>query len=166
MFMDHLFSPWRMNYISGTEKPQGCIFCELPKLDDGHANLIFHRAHQHFLILNRFPYTSGHVMVVPFRHVAELSALTSAERAEMMELVNQCTSVLQQIYQPQGFNIGINLGAAAGAGVAQHLHMHIVPRWVGDANFITTVGQTRVLPQSLEECYDKIIAGFNQAQSE
>ncbi|HLE73345.1 MAG TPA: HIT domain-containing protein, partial [Anaerolineales bacterium] len=136
--MRRLFSPWRMPYIGrdkAAEKAKGCVFCRALKQEDGPGNLIIQRGQQAFVILNRFPYTSGHLMVLPFTHVANLYELDAATRAEMMELMNTATQVLARVYQPQGFNLGANLGAAAGAGLEEHLHLHVLPRWAGDTNF-------------------------------
>lgn len=148
--METMWSPWRMKYINNTDKPGECVFCTAPQLPDGPDNLIVHRGEHAFVILNRFPYTTGHLMIVPFEHQSSLDALTTETRAEMMELVNQAIKVMRKEYKPQGFNVGINLGSAAGAGIAEHMHIHIVPRWNGDTNFMSTVGEVRVLPEELE----------------
>lgn len=158
--MDTLWSPWRMKYITNYENPGKCIFCTAPEVADGPENLIVHREKFAYVILNRFPYTTGHVMVVPFDHQSTLDALSAETRCEMMELVNHTIKVMRKVYKPQGFNVGINLGSAAGAGIAEHVHIHIVPRWVGDTNFMTTVGETRVLPEDLESTYNKLAQGW------
>jgi ATP adenylyltransferase len=158
--MDTLWSPWRMKYITNYENPGKCIFCAFPEMQDGPENLIVRREKLAFVILNRFPYTTGHVMVVPFDHQSSLDALSAETRFEMMELVNQTIKVMRKVYKPQGFNVGINLGSAAGAGIAEHVHIHIVPRWVGDTNFMSTVGETRVLPEDLESTYTKLALGW------
>ncbi len=154
--MDTLWSPWRMRYISDSEKPDECIFCAYPKMQDGIENLIVHREKTAFVILNRYPYTSGHLMVVPFQHAPSIEELSAETRAEMMELVNQALGVLRKVYQPEGFNIGINMGSAAGAGIAEHAHIHVVPRWVGDTNFMSVTGETRVIPESIETTFKRI----------
>ena len=154
--MDTLWSPWRMRYISDNEKPGECIFCSYPKLQDGIKNLIVHRGKTAYVILNRFPYTSGHLMVVPFDHAASIEDLSPAIRAEMMELVTEAIGILRKVYQPEGFNIGINMGSAAGAGIAEHAHIHIVPRWGGDTNFMSTTGETRVIPEDMSISYKRI----------
>jgi ATP adenylyltransferase len=154
-FMKNLWSPWRMRYITEFKK-NGCVFCAALKLEDGIENLILYRGGKAFVILNAFPYTSGHLMVLPYQHVPDLSDLDVATRSEMMELVTKTSQVLRAIYSPEGFNIGINMGEAAGAGIEEHIHIHIVPRWVGDTNFMTAVGQTRVLPEALEETYRRV----------
>jgi len=154
--MDSLWSPWRMKYITNYDKPGECVFCTAPQQTDGAENLIIHRGKAVFVILNRFPYTSGHLMIVPFEHQSSIEALTPEVRFEMMELVNEAIKVMRKVYKPQGFNIGINLGAAAGAGIAEHVHIHIVPRWNGDTNFMSTIGETRVLPEELEVTLERL----------
>jgi ATP adenylyltransferase len=158
--MNRIWSPWRMKYIEKNEKEDGCVFCNAQARDDSAANLIAFRGKRAFVILNLYPYTSGHLMVVPFEHLATLEELNPATRAEMMELTSQCMVVLQKNYQPQGFNMGANIGKAAGAGVPGHVHIHIVPRWGGDTNFMTTLGEARVLPELLEDTYKRIREGF------
>jgi ATP adenylyltransferase len=161
--MQRLFSPWRKAYIDRdkvAEKEQGCVFCQALKQEDGPENLIVHRGQSAFVIINRYPYTSGHLMVLPFDHVAHLNDINEATRAEMMELVTEATRVLKKIYSPGGFNLGANLGAAAGAGIEEHLHLHVLPRWFGDTNFISTVGETRVLPEELEVTWRRLKAGW------
>jgi ATP adenylyltransferase len=159
--MNHLWSPWRMKYIESHEKEEGCVFCNAHAKEDGAANLIVSRGEHAFVILNRYPYTSGHLMVIPFEHAATLEELASTTRAEMMELTSQCTTVLRKTYNPQGFNVGVNIGEAAGAGVPGHVHIHIVPRWGGDTNFMSAVGETRVLPEALEDTYKRVCEGFS-----
>ena len=159
--MNHIWSPWRMKYIEKTEKEEGCVFCSAQTEEDGAANLIAFRGQRAFVILNLYPYTSGHLMVIPFEHVATLEELDQATRAEMMELTSRCTTVLKTIYKPHGFNIGVNIGEAAGAGVAGHVHIHIVPRWKGDTNFMSSVGGTRVLPEALEVTYERVKEEFD-----
>jgi ATP adenylyltransferase len=159
--MKHLWAAWRMKYISKAEPETGCVFCRAQARMDNAENLIVARGTASFVILNKFPYTSGHVMVVPFQHTETLEQLDAPTRTEMMELVSRATAVLRKVYQPQGFNIGINIGAAAGAGVPAHIHIHIVPRWGGDTNFMSTIGEVRVLPEELEESYRRIKDGWD-----
>lgn len=156
--MDHIFSPWRMAYIQSEKSTTHCVFCSALGQEDSPENLIIYRGQNNFVILNRFPYTSGHLMVLPLEHKPQLDSVDSATRSELMELTTRATQVLGDIYHPQGFNIGINLGAAAGAGIEEHLHMHIVPRWFGDTNYMTAVGKTRVMPEALEESWRRITA--------
>lgn len=142
-----------MKYIQKQERPAGCIFCEALQKEDGLENLIVVRATQSFVILNRYPYNNGHLMVVPFEHVPSIEDLAPDARQELMELVNQSIGMLRSIYHPDAFNLGANIGAAAGAGVESHVHIHIVPRWNGDTNFMSVVGETRVLPEEMAETY-------------
>jgi ATP adenylyltransferase len=156
--MDYLWTPWRYAYIATvakSDKKDACIFCELPKLPDAEAGIV-HRGQHCFIILNSFPYTSGHVMIVPFAHLDELDKLPAETASEMMALSQKMERVLRQVYSPDGINLGMNLGRAAGAGVAGHVHMHVLPRWVGDTNFMTVIGETRVLPEAPDVTYERI----------
>lgn len=153
--MEHLWSPWRLAYITGGAASGGCVFCAA--LTDPAADLlIVHRGHTCFVILNLFPYNNGHLMVIPTRHIPSLASATPEERCELMELTAHAESALTEAYAPNGLNMGINLGKPAGAGVLDHVHMHIVPRWDGDTNFMTVVGRTRVLPEELPDTAAKL----------
>lgn len=158
--MEQLWAPWRAQYFEN-HKGEGCIFCDLPAMDDDAKTLILYRGEKSFVIMNAYPYAAGHLMVVPFRHVARLSALTTEERQEIMDLAARCESVITAAMNPEGFNVGFNLGRAGGAGVDAHLHCHIVPRWVGDTNFMPVIGGTRVINESLEDTYYKIKECFS-----
>lgn len=158
--MDYLWSPWRYRYLTEIPKLQRCIFCEMAAANQDEAHLIVHRGELNFVVLNRFPYTSGHLMVVPYRHVAELAALNVAESNEMMALVRVAEHHLRMIYRPDGLNLGMNIGESAGAGIAGHIHMHMLPRWTGDANFMTTVNETRVLPEELPVTWRRLRQAF------
>jgi ATP adenylyltransferase len=144
-----------MEYIE-SNKEEGCVFCSAQEMDDSAENLIAFRGEHAYVILNRYPYTSGHLMVVPFDHKPNLEALDAQTRAEMMELTSQCMTVLRKIYHPEAFNMGANIGESAGAGIKSHVHIHIVPRWQGDTNFMTVVGDTRVLPEAIEITYQRV----------
>lgn len=158
--MEHLWSPWRYKYISSAVEQQGCVFCRIDREHRDEENLIIHRAVLNFIVLNMFPYTSGHLMVVPYQHEASLAESTQETTTEMIELAKQAQLALEAEYHPDGFNIGMNLGRSAGAGVADHLHLHVVPRWSGDANFVSIVGETRVLPEELATTYSKLKKHF------
>ena len=154
--MENLWSPWRMKYITDAENSGACVFCTAPTQQDSVANLIVHRGKDCYAILNRYPYTSGHIMIVPYLHVAGIDLLTPEVRFEMIEMVNTAIGVLRAVYQPDGFNIGINMGVAGGAGISEHAHIHIVPRWAGDTNFMSTTAETRVIPEDLEVTFKRI----------
>lgn len=145
-----------MKYVQAEKRKDECAFCTELAQTDGPGNLIIVRGQRVFVILNRYPYTSGHLMIVPFEHHSTLGALDCETRTEMMECTNQAIQVLQTVYHAQGFNVGINIGEAAGAGITEHVHMHVVPRWSGDTNFMTSLGKTRVLPEALEETYWRV----------
>ncbi len=150
-----------MAYIANHRKVEGCVFCNEAALPDGPENLIVYRGRRAFVILNRYPYTSGHLMVVPFAHQPSLDLLDAETRAEMMELVTQSMRVLQAVYCPHGFNLGANIGEAAGAGIADHVHLHVVPRWSSDTNFMSSLGQTRVLPEELEQTWQRMTQAWD-----
>lgn len=157
---ERLWAPWRLTYIeraSGSGDHEGCIFVDLPAQGDDRKNLILYRGERAFVMLNAFPYTNGHLMVAPYRHTADIAELDDQELLEINRLVANCTVWIRKAYRPDGFNIGVNVGRAAGAGIPTHIHWHIVPRWDGDTNFMTVVGEVRVLPQSLEESYDRLL---------
>jgi ATP adenylyltransferase len=164
--VDRLYTPWRYDYIKGTsgEKTghgQGCVFCSLrDRSDEDEQTFILQRALHNFVVLNIYPYTSGHLMIVPYEHAAELSVLPKETSDELMDLAKRAQAILRDVYLPHGFNLGINLGQAAGAGVADHLHLHVLPRWSGDSNFMTTVAETRVLPEDLKTTYSKLKSLF------
>lgn len=153
--MDYLWTPWRYAYVAGASKESGCIFCELPKESDEQARIVYRGEHC-YVILNTYPYTNGHVMIVPYAHLDELQKLPADAAAEMMALTQRMERVLRALYKPDGINLGMNIGKAAGAGVAGHIHMHILPRWVADANFVSVIGETRVLPETLEVTWERI----------
>ena len=160
--MNYLWSPWRMPYIETQNQSERCVFCEVLKREDDEENLIILRSKTSFVIMNRYPYTSGHVMVLPLVHEATLEALPKETRSEMMELTATATRVLKHVYSPDGFNIGINIGEASGAGIEEHIHIHVVPRWVGDTSFMTTIGETRTLPEAIEKTYQRISKAWKQ----
>lgn len=163
--MDHLWSPWRYQYLTEARKFEGCIFCNMAASSHDEENLIVHRGEFNFVVLNRYPYTSGHVMVVPFAHASQLNAIEEAASAELMKLIRLAESHLRAIYKPDGLNIGMNLGISAGAGIAGHIHMHVLPRWIGDSNFMTTIGETRILPEDLDVTWKRLSAAFSTVQS-
>jgi len=145
-----------MEYILTPKSGEGCIFCDGLKQVDGTDNLIVYRGSKAFVMLNRYPYTSGHLMIVPYEHQPSLELLEAESRTDIMNLSARAIQVLQVLYSPQGYNLGMNIGNAAGAGVSEHVHLHVVPRWVGDTNFMSAVSQTRVLPELLEETYHRV----------
>jgi ATP adenylyltransferase len=158
--LDRLWNPWRFQYVTKEKKSDGCIFCDLPREGRDEENLIVKRARFNYVILNRYPYTTGHLMVVPFQHTDSLQGIDEATADEMFALVRTADTNLRQVYRPKGMNLGMNIGEAAGAGIAEHIHMHVLPRWIGDANFMTVVGETRILPEDLADTYRKLKAVF------
>ena len=158
--MELLWTPWRYHYIGSATKPEGCVFCELQKMQDAAAYILF-RGEKNFVVLNAYPYTTGHLMVVPFGHIGDLQECDPETMAEMMRLAQRMQAALGAVYRPDGFNLGMNLGHSAGAGVTGHIHMHVLPRWTGDANFMTTVGETRLIPEELSTTYNKLHAQMN-----
>ena len=154
--MDHLWTPWRMKYLENEAHPHECPFCLVLKEANQDEMYLVSRGKNAFVILNCYPYTTGHLLVLPIEHQEELSSLDQVTRAEMMEMINHAMEVLRDVYQPDGFNVGLNMGEAAGAGIPKHLHWHVVPRWSGDTNFMTIAGSVRVLPELLVDTLKKI----------
>jgi ATP adenylyltransferase len=161
--MDYLWTPWRYQYMAQAAqgKQPDCIFCDAVERNRDEETLIVHRGNKAFVILNRFPYTSGHVMIVPYAHVAELNLCEPGALQEIMELAQKVETSFRTDYKPDGMNLGMNLGRAAGAGVAGHLHLHMLPRWIGDSNFMTVTGETRVQPEDLKTTYDRLKKALN-----
>lgn len=161
--MEFLWSPWRYTYVSSTRKNEACVFCigETPADPKADADrLVLHRGRRCFVIMNLYPYTAGHLMVAPYSHMGSILDADPDQMTEMMGLAQRCVRLLTGVYRPEGFNIGMNLGECAGAGVRDHVHLHVVPRWCGDVNFMTSTGETRVLPEDLESTYRKLSAAF------
>lgn len=159
--MEHLWSPWRYKYIATADRKEGCVFCRIHESSKDDENYVVHRGRLNFILLNLFPYTSGHLMIVPYEHTRSLASVDEATTTEMMKLAKQSQSALESEYNPDGFNIGMNLGHSAGAGVADHIHLHVVPRWAGDANFVSIIGETRVLPEDLATTCERLKKHFN-----
>jgi len=157
--MEQIWAPWRIEYIQ-MEKPEGCILCDKPKENDDATNYILYRGDNNFIILNGYPYNPGHLMIAPYRHIATLEELTDEERREHFEIVSRSVKLLRKVFNPAGFNIGMNLGRIAGAGIDDHIHTHIVPRWQGDTNFMPVISSVRVMPEALAETYEKLKGKF------
>jgi ATP adenylyltransferase len=157
-----LWAPWRIDYIRSERSEDGCVFCRAAAADSDRDRLVIARAKSCFVIMNRFPYTSGHLMVCPYRHVDDLNALSLDELTEMMACTQKSLAVLRECMSPQGFNVGFNLGSAAGAGIADHMHLHIVPRWSGDTNFMPVLAHTRVMPESLDQTWELLTARWKE----
>jgi ATP adenylyltransferase len=158
--MDQLWSPWRFRYVSEGTRTEGCIFCAMAAGDASHdrETLILDRARHNFVVLNLYPYTTGHAMIVPYAHVARLTDLDGETVGEMMNVAKKIQAALESAYHPEGYNLGMNQGRVAGAGVADHVHLHVLPRWIGDTNFMAVVGETRLHPEELHTTYDKLAA--------
>jgi ATP adenylyltransferase len=163
--LDRLWSPWRSDYIAsaGDADSSVCVFCKLrDEPDNDPTNFVVHRASHNFIVLNRYPYTSGHLLIVPYEHLGDLDMAAKATTDELMDLTKKCQTALREVYLPNGFNVGMNLGRAAGAGIAGHIHIHILPRWAGDTNFMTSVAEARVLPEDLSTTYEKLRGKFRE----
>jgi len=158
--MDRLWSPWRFEYIRTADQAPSCVFCDVLQQDRDAGNFVLFRGKSAFVVLNLFPYTSGHLLVVANRHISSLTEAAAHELYEIIDLSRQCEDALRREYHPDGFNLGFNLGRAAGAGVEHHLHLHVLPRWVGDSNFVSVVGETRVLPEELPDTYKRLLPYF------
>ena len=159
--MKQLWAPWRMEYIK-KDKPDECIFCLLPKESDDAKNYILYRGHSVFIIMNIFPYNSSHLMVSPFKHIGCLTKQNASENKEMTQLTHSSIKILRSVINPEGFNIGYNIGKAGGAGYDEHIHCHIVPRWIGDTNFMPVLGETKVHPEHLQATYNKLLPQFKK----
>ncbi len=162
--MDRLWSPWRAKYVATgiDSKSDNCVFCEIGQsTENDEKNYVIHRAGHTYVVLNRYPYITGHLLVVPYQHIADLSIAPKDITDELMDLTKRSQSALRQTYNPTGFNLGMNLGVAGGAGIVNHLHMHVLPRWSGDTNFMTSIAEARVIPESLETTYMKLRNNFS-----
>jgi ATP adenylyltransferase len=160
--MERLFTPWRMAYVTSADRVPGCVLCRARDGVDGADRLLVHTGELNFVVMNLFPYNGGHVMVAPLRHVGSLAEATAEELSEMMALAQRLEAVFREVYKPDGVNLGMNLGRPAGAGVADHIHMHLVPRWTGDTNFMTVVGGTRVIPEEPEQAAARLRPFFSR----
>ena len=161
--MENLWAPWRIDYILGI-KPLECIFCSISKENRDEENLILFRGNDQFLVMNTFPYNNGHLMIVPYRHTSSLEGWSSEEQQEMMQLADLAISLLKKTIRPDGFNLGINMGQVAGAGIVDHVHLHIVPRWNGDTNFMPVLADTRVISEHLKATYNKLVKTLDEMQ--
>lgn len=159
--MKVLWAPWRIDYILGT-KPDSCVFCLPEHTDSDEERLILHRGAHCFVLMNKYPYNNGHLMVVPYRHFMDIGEMSAEESCECMALLQKCTAILRAQFHPQGINIGLNLGEAAGAGIREHMHFHIVPRWNGDSSFMAVMAETRIVPEHLSVCYQTLKPLFAQ----
>ena len=162
--MERLWTPWRRAFVEGGDaRDEGCFLCTKSAADDDRANLIVARSERGFVLLNLYPYNNGHLLVAPYEHAGDLARLDATVAAELMHLTQRSVAVLERVYRPDAFNVGMNLGKPAGAGVPDHLHVHVVPRWNGDTNFMPVVGNTKVLPESLDQTYERLRPVFAEA---
>lgn len=159
--MKALWAPWRMEYILGKKEPE-CIFCSYPKKNNDRDNLILYRSAHNFVMMNKYPYNNGHIMVVPYIHTSTIDNLTDEILLDFMKVTQYSLKCLKEAFRPEGFNIGINIGAVAGAGMEEHVHLHMVPRWAGDTSFMSVFGEIRVIPEYIMETYDKLYPIFNK----
>ena len=162
--MKALWAPWRMEYILGKKEPE-CIFCSYPKRNNDRENLILYRSAHNFVMMNKYPYNNGHIMVVPYIHTSTIDNLTDEILLDFIKVTQRSLKSLKEIFRPEGFNIGINIGAVAGAGMEEHVHLHMVPRWAGDTSFMSVFGEIRVIPEYIMETYDKLYPIFNKSSS-
>ncbi len=162
--MEYITTPWREEYIKKVFKMKGCIFCQALKKKDDKQSFILYRGIHNFVLLNKYPYTPGHLMIAPYKHLSSIELAEKEATDEMTELLRKCLSLLRKQYNPQGFNTGMNIGQSAGAGVADHYHLHIIPRWSGDSNFMPLIGKTKVVLEDLHTSYDKLLSCFEKAR--
>ncbi len=160
--MEVLWAPWRMEYIVSNKREEGCIFCPGEDRSRDEHRLILHVGERSMVMMNRYPYNNGHLLVAPVRHIGALEQLSDEEMLDLIVTVRRCVDVLRRVMGPEGFNVGLNLGRVAGAGVEDHLHFHIVPRWGGDTNYMTVLGEVRVIPEHLRQTYKKLLQGFRE----
>ena len=161
--MEVLWAPWRMEYVSSDNKKGGCIFCPCDDRSQDEKRLILFRGNRSIVLMNRFPYINGHLLVAPLRHVSTLDALLPEEKLDLITMVEKSIGVLKEVMNPEGFNVGVNLGKAAGAGVEEHIHFHVVPRWIGDTNYMTVFGEVRVVPEHIQATYQKLVRFFKES---
>ena len=161
--MQHLWTPWRMKYIQEKIDEKECVFCQAHTACEDESNFIVHRGENVFVMLNLYPYTTGHLLILPYLHESTLEALNRETQVEIMELVTKSLEILRSEYQPGGFNVGVNLGEAAGAGIPEHVHWHVVPRWPSDTNFLSSVGETRIIPEDLTSTYDRVFKAWERS---
>ena len=165
--MEHLWAPWRMKFIEGLRNEgSGCLFCEMAAEGDDRKRLILHRGKFCYTMMNRYPYTNGHIMIVPYKHTGSLSGLEGDERSEVMDVCASAVDIMEDALNADGFNCGLNIGAVAGAGIKDHVHLHVVPRWQGDSNFMPIIADARSMPEYLEETYDRLVGGFSKLKGE
>lgn len=162
--MQQLWAPWRLQYVINTGEDEGCIFCTKPKQDNDRDNLILYRSNHAFIIMNLYPYNNGHLMIVPYQHAQDLDGIADDVLTELITLTRKAQNIMKQVFAAQGFNIGINVGKAAGAGIDEHIHIHIVPRWTGDTNFMPVLGDIKVIPQHIWAAYDLLLPFFRETK--
>lgn len=163
--MERLWAPWRMEFIQELrEKGSGCLFCEMGAAGDDRERMVLHRGKHCYTMLNRFPYNNGHIMIVPYKHTGDLLELSDEEHAEIMRMCAHSVKIMTESMDAEGFNCGFNIGAVAGAGIRDHIHLHVVPRWSGDSNFMPVISDTRTMPEYLEKTYDRLIGGYSKIQ--
>jgi ATP adenylyltransferase len=164
--MEYIAAPWREGYVKKVFKMKECIFCHALKQKNDRQCLILHRGDHNFILLNKYPYTPGHLMIAPYAHLASIELADKKSAEEMIELLTKCLRILREQYKPQGFNTGMNIGHSAGAGVADHYHLHIIPRWIGDSNFMPLIGKTKVVLEDLHTTYDRLLSHFKEQGKE